>query len=35
LEKKTHDSDGHYYYTGLAQQVASLAARLEWHKDEL
>jgi hypothetical protein len=36
LEEKTHNvSNGHYYYTNLAQQVASLAARLELHKDEL
>jgi hypothetical protein len=36
LEKKTRNiSSGHYYYTDLAQQVASLAARLELHKDEL
>jgi hypothetical protein len=36
LEDKTQNiSDGHSYYTGLAQQVASLAARLEQRKDEL
>jgi hypothetical protein len=36
LEDKTHNiSNVHHYYTDLAQQVASLAARLELHKDEL
>ncbi|XP_069698478.1 nucleotide exchange factor SIL1 [Periplaneta americana] len=37
LDKKSHNStDGHYYYyTGLAQQVSTLASRLEQPKDEL
>jgi hypothetical protein len=36
LEDKTHNiCNGHNYYTGLAQQVASLAAKLQLHKDEL
>jgi hypothetical protein len=36
LENKTHNiSSGHYYFTGLAQQLASLGERLKLHKDEL
>ena len=36
LDRKTHNgSSGHYYYSDLAQQVASLTARLEMQKDEL
>jgi hypothetical protein len=36
LENKTRNiSSGHYYFTGLAQQLASLNERLKLHRDEL
>jgi hypothetical protein len=36
LVNKTHNiSSGHYSFTGLAQQLASLVERLKLHRDEL